>query len=80
MVPSRAVQRISELEANRPVAIGTDHRTIPQVIAHIAEWERFGIMAAGDILDNTTMGWCMWIIYLDHEAVEHATELKLPFA
>lgn len=34
----------------------------------------------GEILDDTTMGWCMWVIYLDHEAVEHAAELKLPVA
>jgi hypothetical protein len=164
-----AVQKLSEQDAIRPVSIGSDNRTLAEIIAHIAEWERFGIMAAGDILaglnhprmvtdvrgfvdtdgqtldfvdvhefnayqqqkyatwswpqlqkdaidyastlyslfaypnlltaerlerskphqkklrngeilDNTTMGWCLWVIYLDHEAVEHATELKLPFS
>jgi hypothetical protein len=162
-----SVQRISEQDAAQPVVNGKDDRTLAQVVAHIAEWERFGILAAGDILaglnhprsvtdvrrfldtdgqvfdfedvdsfnayqkkkhaasswpklqkeairyastlfslfsypnlltadklektkphrkrlrngkviENTTMGWCLWVIYLDHEAVEHAAELKLP--
>lgn len=162
-----AIQQISEQDAMQPVSIGADNRTLAQVVAHITEWERFGIMAVGDILtgidhprtvtdirgfidtdgqtrdfvdvhefnayqkqkyaawswsqlqkdairyastfyslfaypdlitaerlehtkphrkklrngkilDNTTMGWCLWVIYLDHEAVEHAVELKLP--
>lgn len=162
-----AVQKVSEQDSIRPVSIGSDSRTLAEIIAHIAEWERFGIMAAGDILagldhprtvtdvrgfvdtdgraidftdvhefnayqrqknstwswlqlqrdaidyattlyslfaypnlltaerlertkphrkklrngeilDNTTMGWCLWVIYLDHEAVEHAKELNLP--
>jgi hypothetical protein len=38
------------------------------------------ILRNGEVLDETTMGWCMWVIYLDHEAVEHAAELKLPVA
>jgi ABC-type lipoprotein release transport system permease subunit len=45
-----AVQRISELEANQPVAIGTDDRALAQVVSHIAEWEQFKTMAAVDIL------------------------------
>jgi hypothetical protein len=164
-----AVQKISEQDAIQAVSVGSDGRTLAAIIAHIAEWERFGIMAAGDILaglthprtitdvrgfvttegqtldfanvhefnayqqqkystwswpqlqkeaidyastlyslftcpnlltaerlertkphqkklrngeilDKTTMGWCLWVICLDHEAVEHATELKLPFS
>ncbi len=162
-----AIQRITAAAAERPVAVDGDQRTLAQVVAHITEWERFGILAAGDVLagvqhprtvtdvkgfvetdgrridfadvhefnrhqaekystwswpqlqkqaidtaeifyelfahpqlltaerlehtkphrkrlangqviDNTTMGWCLWVIYLDHEAVEHAEELGLP--
>jgi hypothetical protein len=35
-------------------------------------------LRTGQVLENTTMGWCLWVIYLDHEAVEHAVELILP--
>lgn len=162
-----ALARISASEASQPTVIGSDQRTLADVVAHIAAWERFGIIAAGDILlgldhprsvtdvrgfidtdgqtrdfadvhafnayqqqqsaslpwsqiqrdairtastlyalfaspdlltaerlehtkphrkrlrngvllDDTTMGWCLWVIYLDHEAVEHAVELQLP--
>lgn len=161
-----ALQRITAEDAARPVSIGTDPRTLGQVIAHIMEWERFGILGAGDMLAgvqhprtvttvkgfvetdgrvldfagtddfnryqaekyssyswpqlqrmaidaaqtfhtlftaphlltaerleqtlphskrlpngtvvHSTMGWCFWIIYLDHEAAEHAVELGLP--
>ncbi|MEZ4673191.1 MAG: hypothetical protein R2932_02970 [Caldilineaceae bacterium] len=35
-------------------------------------------LRSGPMLEHTTMGWCLWVIYLDHEAVEHAVELRLP--
>jgi len=41
------VQAITAQQAAEPVA---DGRTVQQVVGHIAEWERFGILAAGDIL------------------------------
>jgi hypothetical protein len=42
-----AVRAITDQRAAEPVA---DGRTVQQVVGHIAEWERFGILAAGDIL------------------------------
>lgn len=161
-----AVEKISEHDAQQPISIGSDDRTLAQIVAHIAEWERFGILAASDILvglnhprtvtdvrgyvdtngqridfagvdefnahqkqkyaswpwpqlqndaityaktlyslfahphlltatkldqtqphhiklgngqviENITMGWSLWVIYLDHEAIEHAKELNL---
>ena len=42
-----AVRDISAQRAAEPAA---DGRTLQQVVGHIAEWERFGILAAGDIL------------------------------
>lgn len=42
-----AVQAITAERAAEPVA---DGRTVQQVVGHIAEWERFGILSAGDIL------------------------------
>ena len=162
-----AIQNITQYRAAQPLLVESDNRTRAEVVAHIAAWERFAIMAAGDILagldhprsvtnvhgyvdldrqvidfadihafnayqrqryatsnwpqiqqeaidhanilyslfshpqlltaerlertkphrkrlhngamlDQTTMGWCLWVIYLDHEAVEHAEALGLP--
>ena len=42
-----AVQDITAQQAAQPAA---DGRTVQQVVGHIAEWERFGILSAGDIL------------------------------
>jgi hypothetical protein len=161
-----AVQNITEHRAGQPLSLEADNRTLAEVVAHITAWERFGIMAAADLLigldhlrsvtdvhgymdqdgrvidfadvhefnayqrqryatytwpqiqqeaidhanilytlfaqpqlltaerlertkphhkrlrngallDQTTMGWCLWVIYLDHEAVEHADALGL---
>lgn len=41
------IQIISERRARRT---GSDGRTVAQVIGHIAEWERFIILAAGEIV------------------------------
>jgi hypothetical protein len=42
-----SVQDITAQRAAQPAA---DGRTVQQVVGHIAEWERFGIFSAGDIL------------------------------
>ena len=42
-----AVQDITAQRAAEPAA---DGRSVQQVVGHIAEWERFGILSAGDIL------------------------------
>jgi hypothetical protein len=42
-----AVQAITPERAAEPVA---DGRTVQQMVGHIAEWERFAILSAGDIL------------------------------
>ena len=42
-----AVQAVTPERAAEPVA---DGRTVQQVVGHIAEWERFAILSAGDIL------------------------------
>jgi len=45
-----AIRAITPEKAVRLVAIGSETRTLAQVVGHIAEWERFIILAAGDIL------------------------------
>jgi hypothetical protein len=42
-----AVQSIDAEAAARP---GPDGRSVAQVIGHIAEWDRYGILAAGEML------------------------------
>jgi hypothetical protein len=42
-----AVQAIT---AQRAAQTAADGRTVQQVVGHIAEWERFAILSAGDIL------------------------------
>lgn len=34
----------AEAEAVSPVTLGDDHRTVLQIVGHIAEWERFVIL------------------------------------
>lgn len=41
---------MTEAEALTPVTVGDDHRTVLQIAGHIAEWERFAILSATDIL------------------------------
>lgn len=45
-----AVQRITVEAAAQSVSTDGDQRTLAQIVAHIAAWERFGILAAGDML------------------------------
>lgn len=45
-----ALRSISPDRAAQQVAIGSEKRTVAQVVGHIAEWERFLLLAAGDIL------------------------------
>ncbi|MCU0480623.1 MAG: hypothetical protein MUE54_05350 [Anaerolineae bacterium] len=50
---NRYVNRLNtmtEEEALRPVTVGDDHRTVLQIVGHIAEWERFIILSAADML------------------------------
>ena len=44
------LRKITPDLANQVVAGGADHRTLTQVVGHIAAWEQFTILAAGDIL------------------------------
>lgn len=44
-----AVQKMNAQEAQR---IGPDGRTVAQVIGHIAEWDRFTMLALGEILSG----------------------------
>jgi hypothetical protein len=45
-----AIRGITDEEAARPVQLGTETRNLAQVVGHIAEWERFTILSAGDML------------------------------
>jgi hypothetical protein len=45
-----AIRRIDSTKALTPSGEDLDHRTLAQVVAHIMEWDRFSILAAGDIL------------------------------
>ena len=44
------LKTMSEAEALSPVTVGDDHRTVAQIAGHIAEWERFIILSASDML------------------------------
>ncbi len=46
----RALRNLSPEAAARPLADGSDPRPVAQIVGHIAAWERFGILAAGDML------------------------------
>lgn len=41
---------MTEAEALAPVTVGDDHRTVLQIVGHIAEWERFATLSATDML------------------------------
>jgi hypothetical protein len=45
-----AVQNMNEKNAQQAVPMVGDSRTFAQLIGHIAEWDRFALLAAGDIL------------------------------
>ena len=45
-----AVQRITPEQAAQPVQVEGDPRTLGQIVGHIAAWDRFSTLAAGDIL------------------------------
>ncbi|PJF44775.1 MAG: hypothetical protein CUN55_02205 [Phototrophicales bacterium] len=47
---SRALRFIFEDVAESPPVHSQDTRSLKLIVAHIAEWERYAIMAAGDIL------------------------------
>ena len=46
----RALRNLSPEAAARPLADGSDPRPVAQIVGHIAAWERFGILSAGDML------------------------------
>lgn len=46
----RALRQITPEAAARPLSDGSDPRPVAQIIGHIAAWERFGVLAAGDML------------------------------
>jgi hypothetical protein len=45
-----ALQQITLERAAQPALPGRDERTIAQIVAHIAEWDRFAILSASDML------------------------------
>jgi hypothetical protein len=44
------LNRLTAEEIHHPLPTAPDQRTIAQIIAHIAAWDRFAVLAAGDIL------------------------------
>jgi hypothetical protein len=46
----KVLRTISSAQAEQPVQRGTETRTLVQVVGHMAAWDRFSILAAGDIL------------------------------
>ncbi len=46
----RALRQITPQVAARPLFDGSDPRPVAQIVGHIAAWERFGILSAGDML------------------------------
>jgi hypothetical protein len=49
-----ALDTIDTEQAAQPVNQGADKRTLAQIVGHIAEWDRFAILAASDILAGLT--------------------------
>jgi hypothetical protein len=49
-----ALRTIGSAQAEQRVHSGTETRTLIQVVGHMAAWDRFGILAAGDILADIT--------------------------
>jgi hypothetical protein len=45
-----ALDAITPDQASQSVNMGDDQRTLAQLVGHIAEWDRFAILSAGDIL------------------------------
>lgn len=45
-----AVECITSQAAAQPVNMGADRRTLGQIVGHFVGWDRFSILAAGDIL------------------------------
>lgn len=45
-----ALGQLTPEAAQRPLPGGADDRTIAQIVGHIAGWDRFAVMAGGDIL------------------------------
>ncbi|HEU5100233.1 MAG TPA: hypothetical protein VFU22_14490 [Roseiflexaceae bacterium] len=45
-----ALQRLSAGVVDRPLAGTSDQRTVAEIVGHIAAWDRFALLAAGDIL------------------------------
>jgi hypothetical protein len=50
----RYLKTIREFKDKDAARIGSDGRTIAQVVGHIAEWERFTILAAGELVAGIT--------------------------
>ncbi|MBZ0300607.1 MAG: hypothetical protein K8J31_12735 [Anaerolineae bacterium] len=44
------VRALTAEEAQCPVNVGDDSRTVAQIVGHIAEWDRFSMLGAMDIL------------------------------
>jgi hypothetical protein len=44
------LQTLTEAQAAQPPPASSDQRTIAQIVGHIAAWDRFAVLAAGDIL------------------------------
>ncbi len=44
------LQQLTDQLAQQPLPNSSDHRTIAEIIGHIAAWDRFAVLAAGDIL------------------------------
>jgi hypothetical protein len=49
-----AVKALTDKQAMQMVSGGAETRTVAQVVGHIAEWERFAILGAGDMLAGLT--------------------------
>lgn len=45
-----AVMHITAEQAAKPVPVAGDARTLAQIVGHIAAWDRFSILSAGDML------------------------------
>src|SRR6266545_1560506 len=44
------LERLAADDVHQPLPNHPDQRTIAQIIGHIAAWDRFAVLAAGDIL------------------------------
>jgi len=65
-----AVRRITPAQACQP---GSDGRSIAQVVAHIAEWDRYLVLAAGEMLAGVQWPQMMRFTgYLDTDGEPHS--------